>query len=279
MSSCYVRDLINLAQRDYEINQRPYALVFPHQVKRLVERIGGIDVSDLTFEVIESYKLERIEQGLARDTVNKELNGISKGLKIAVAAKMITPDQVPVIKRLRPGEPRAGFLYAEEFRRVRDSMRSGDVCDVIEFAYWSGWRRGEVFGLQWDATNENWAWCYGKNNQAKVASLHGHLGEIIARRREKRIPSCCWVFHRKGKQVRCVRRAWRSAVKKAGVSAKCFHDMRRSFCRNAIRVGIDRDTVLALSGHKTDSVFRRYNIQDEHDLEDAARRLKEGLPS
>ena len=276
MSTLYVRDLIWMVQREYEANQCPYAENFLSQVKFLCERLGDIEVAGLTFERIEAYKLERVQMGRARDTVNKELNGISKGLKIAVAAKLITPDQVPTIKRLRPGEPRSGFLYVKEFRKVREAMRSDDVCDVIEFAYWSGWRRGEVFNLRWDSTNDEWALCYvKKNRQVKAAPLSGHLGEIIARRCEKKIPSCPWVFHRKGKQVKCVRRAWNSAVRKAGVNKKVFHDMRRSFCRNAIRIGIDRDTVLKLSGHKTDSILRRYNIQDERDLLDAAKRLKE----
>jgi hypothetical protein len=62
----------------------------------------------------------------------------------------------------------------------------------------------------------------------------------------------------------------------AGVEPRKLHDMRRSAVRNAIRRGVDRDTVKKMSGHLTDDVFSRYNIQAVDDLEDAARRIEEG---
>jgi len=54
------------------------------------------------------------------------------------------------------------------------------------------------------------------------------------------------------------------------------HDMRRSAIRNAIRRGVDRDTVKQLSGHLTDYVFSAYNIQATDDLRDAARKIEDG---
>ena len=55
-----------------------------------------------------------------------------------------------------------------------------------------------------------------------------------------------------------------------------LHDMRRSAVRNAIRRGVDRDTAKVLSGHLTDDVFSRYNIQAVDDLEDAAQKIEQG---
>jgi hypothetical protein len=39
-----------------------------------------------------------------------------------------------------------------------------------------------------------------------------------------------------------------------------------------IRAGVDRKVAMMISGHKTESVFNRYNITDDLDLEDAIRK-------
>lgn len=39
-----------------------------------------------------------------------------------------------------------------------------------------------------------------------------------------------------------------------------------------IRAGVDRMVAMMISGHKTESVFNRYNITDDRDLEEAIRK-------
>jgi hypothetical protein len=51
------------------------------------------------------------------------------------------------------------------------------------------------------------------------------------------------------------RGAWKKMFADAGVETRKLHDMRRSAVRNAIRRGVDRDTVKKTSGHLTHDVF------------------------
>jgi integrase len=84
---------------------------------------------------------------------------------------------------------------------------------------------------------------------------------------------CPYVFHRDGQPIREFKRAWRTACKKAGVPGMIPHDFRRTTVRNLVRAGIPESVAMQMTGHKTRSVFERYNITDKTDLFDAAKKL------
>jgi integrase len=68
--------------------------------------------------------------------------------------------------------------------------------------------------------------------------------------------------------------AFQRARQRAGIPHATLHDQRHSFVTNARRAGVDYFRIMAMTGHKTLRVFKRYNLIDEGDLQEAMARLE-----
>jgi Phage integrase family len=118
--------------------------------------------------------------------------------------------------------------------------------------------------------------------------LHDMLADQEKKRHADLCPESPWVFFRQGSvnpkkdsarrghQVVDIRKGWDKAVKETGIS-RLFHDLRRTGVRNLVRAGVPEKVAMLVSGHKTRSVFERYNVVDERDLHAAAEKLSRHL--
>ena len=74
------------------------------------------------------------------------------------------------------------------------------------------------------------------------------------------------VFLRDGKPITSIREAFQAARRKAGLDGFNFHDLRHTFINNRRLEGHDYFRIMAPTGHKTMSVFKRYNTVSREEL-------------
>ena len=112
-----------------------------------------------------------------------------------------------------------------------------------------------------------------KNGESRSITADGELAELLERRKKARhvkketeVIVTDLVFYHNAAPIVDFRKAWATACRMEGVTGKLFHDFRRTAVRNMVRAGVPERVAMSISGHKTRSIFDRYNIVSERDL-------------
>jgi integrase len=270
--------------RDQEINDRRSVGKAKKTVQHLGSFFNGRLVKSITTADITEYIAKRKRAGYANGSINRELAALKRMYKLAVNARLLSRDHVPVITLLQEASPRSGFFERDAFHAVLHHLPPA-IRPVAMFAHETGWRLREVLNLEWrqvDLTegvvrldagstkNRAGRLVYVSPALLEVLQQQGAATQALQKQRATIIP---WVFHRNGDRILRFLGSWRTACRKAGVPGMLFHDLRRTAIRNMVRAGIPERVAMQVSGHKTRSVFERYNIVSESDLREAARRL------
>jgi len=137
-------------------------------------------------------------------------------------------------------------------------------------------RPKEIRSLTWsDLDRETWTprlhASNAKNRTGRVIAVEGPIREIVERRIQARRLGVAWVFHRRGKVMGEFRKTWKKACGDAGVAGRLPYDLRRTAVRNMVRAGVPETVARAISGHKTRSVFDRYDITSDEAVRQAVR--------
>ncbi len=239
-------------------------------------------MADITGATVNTYIARRREAGPAPATINRELAWLKHMFTLAIRAGKLTSR--PHIALLREDNARQGFFEYAQYQSVLGHLPD-DLRPVVQFAYLTGWRvKSEVLTLQWrqvdfHASEIRLEPGTTKNKDGRVFPMTTELRAVLERQHadhkalQKRGRFVPWVFHRDGQRIKSMSKAWQSACVKAGCPGRLLHDLRRTAVRNFVRAGVPERVCMALTGHKTRSVFERYNIVSGGDLREAARRL------
>lgn len=269
---------------DYRINGKKTLAKAERTVKlHLSPYFGGMRVTDITTAKVQAYISRRLDQDAANATINRELAALKRMFNLAARCTPPKVALVPHIPMLTENNTRKGFFEHSQFVALRDALPE-HLRGLVTFGYKTGWRLGEVSSLVWDRVDlargiVRLEAGETKNQDARTVYLDDELKAALKTELGRRNLGCPYVFHRNGEQIRDFRVAWANACKEAKVKGKLFHDLRRTAVRNMVRAGIPERVAMTISGHKTRSVFDRYNIVNDEDLKQAAAKLHAYLPT
>jgi len=274
-------DLAKGLLTDYEVNgKKSLREVRIRLEKHLLPFFGGKRAHDIKSADVKAFIARRKDQKASNAEVNRELAALKRAFNLAMQAEQIT--RKPHIPMLAENNVRQGFFEPSQFAAVLAKLPDY-LRPPITFAFYVGWRRGEILSLSWDRVDieAGTVRLYrgtDKNKAGRVIALPQVLRDILDQQSHEHLsqyPDCPLVFHRYGAQIKDFRGSWERACRETGLSGKIPHDFRRTAVRNLVRAGVPERVAMMITGHKTRDVFERYNIVSAGDLEEAARRIDE----
>jgi site-specific recombinase XerD len=228
--------------------------------------------------------------GASNATINRELAVLKRAFSLAIKSAVLTAK--PYIPMLAEQNVRTGFFEREQHDAIKRQLPA-EWQPVMDFAYFTGWRvRSEVLPITWPQVDEHLSIVRldvgtTKNAEGRtfpydvlpeLAAVLKAQARVRQALRAKGILSP-YVFPDAagGRLPAFYSDIWRGAAQRAGQPGKIPHDYRRTAVRNLVRAGVPEKTAMQLTGHKTRSVFDRYDIVNEDDLRAAVARLA-GMP-
>ena len=278
----YFEDLAEDLVNEYQRNNRKSLKWVRRRVEyHLAPFFRGLRAEHITTDRVRAYIAKRQEQGASNGSINRELAAFKRMFNLA--AQMTPPKVIrtPYIPMLKEHNVRKGFFEHKEYLALHRQLPSY-LKPVLMFGYYTGARQSEILNLLWPQVDLSSRTVHlepgtTKNDQPRTIPITRELFDTLKAQRKIRdlgFPDCQYVFFNKGKKICKFERAWKSAAERAGIAGKLFHDLRRTAVRNMVRAGVPERVAMAISGHKTRSVFDRYNIVAERDLHEAAHRLE-----
>ncbi|MCC6747517.1 MAG: tyrosine-type recombinase/integrase [Deltaproteobacteria bacterium] len=255
--------------------------------KHLLRLLGERNIESLTLLDIDQYRTQRLTEKTkyrrapSKATLDHELKLLKRIINYAIRCGLVAGNPIAGVKNLlRPNDNARKVLMPDDVFNHIVAHAVPHLQPILVLLRDTGMRRGEVLGLSWDQVDlERGTIRLGhqdtKTNAGRIVPLTERcvcaLGGLDGGGR--------WVFQnpQTGKPWRNLRASFILACKGAGVepgiNGFVLHDLRRAAITEMRRAGVSEIVTMRISGHKTRSVFERYNIVGEDDLTAAVEKV------
>ena len=176
------------------------------------------------------------------------------------------------VKLLKENNERDRVLSPEEWDKYKSHCLPWYLPIAIS-AYRTAMRKGEILNLSVSRVDLKEGFIRLRPEDTKTGygrpiPIHAELEEGLKNALKIRHLSCDLVFHQDGRPFtpHDIGVAHESTCKQAGINGFVFHVFRHTCINNWRKEGHDYFKIMAVSGHKTISVFKRYSMVDEAEL-------------
>jgi len=235
-------------------------------------------ITSITPSLIGDYQSQRLAEKSYRGgntkpaTINREIACLKTMFNKAIRDGKLEKNPMRGVKLLPENNERDRVLSPEEWDKYRSHCPPWYLPIAIA-AYRTAMRKGEILNLTIPRVDLKEGFIRLRPEETKTSKgrsipIHPELMEVLKNALKVRHLNCELVFHRDGKPItpNDVRVAHEAVCKEAGISGFVYHDFRHTAINNWRKEGHDYFKIMAVSGHKTISVFKRYNMVDEAEL-------------
>lgn len=273
-----INDLCELVLADYKLRKLRDADTVKLRIEAHIKpAIGSLLASRFTPHQVRQYVDMRRRESAADATVNREFAIVRRGFSLALREDPPLVRGAPYIPKLEEDNIRQGFIEQGQYLSLRNALPD-HLKTLLVVGYHCGNRLGELRRLRWNqvdlqAQEIRIEGAQAKAKRPRTLPVYGDMIEWLTWQNKQRVTGCDLVFHWNGKPLGSHLKGWDKACTAAGLARLHFHDLRRSAIRNMERAGIPRHIAMQISGHRTESVYRRYDIVVEADLKAAGEKL------
>jgi integrase len=276
-----IADLCNLVIEDNRLrNLRDAAHVEWRYRANVAPVLGCLLASRFGQAQVRQYMASRRAAGASNATINRELAIVRRGFKLGPREEPPLVQRQVAIPALEEDNVRQGFLEQEQYEKLLEEQPA-NLKALFVCGYHTGARKNELRRIRWpqvdfDGGAIRLPASQTKTKKPRTLPIYGDMRRWLEHQRATCPPDCVWVFHgARNHPVDNHLNGWAEACERAGQPGLLFHDLRRSAVRNMKRAGVQDKVAMEITGHRTRSVFDRYNIIDEADVRDAGERLDE----
>lgn len=252
--------------RYLEENQNQRSLETTKIILRyLHQHLADKKLDEINRATVDYIRTHRKNTGVSDATVNRNLTILRAVLNAAKSWEWI--DSVPTVQLLKVQNERVRWLTPEEAQRLLNELPE-HLNALMRFSLLTGLRASNVTGLKWSQVDmqRRCAWIHPEQSKSKKAIAVPLNDEALAVIREQIGKSLEYVFTYKGNPIKqASTRAWRNALKRAGIEDFRYHDLRHTFASWHRMAGTPLDVIKELGGWSDYEMVLRYaHISSDH---------------
>lgn len=297
----------------------PWAMANRKDGKATVERLkacffdafGKKKLGDITPWIVEKWRTQRIKDGKAPSTINRDIVALKSALSKAVewgdakentiaSVKLAKLDHAAVVRYLsKDEEARLRKALDEREHRIREARKSGNkwretrdrekfpdlkatafadhLKPLLLLALNTGMRRGELFSLTWECVDVVGASLAvagdtAKSGKTRHIPLNAEALAVLKGWRKQTNGEGVIFKSHTGEKFDNIKKSFASVLGAANIQNFRFHDTRHSFASKLVMAGVDLNTVRELLGHGDIKMTLRYaHLAPEHKAAAVAR--------
>jgi integrase len=262
--------------KDSEIKSSQNAWRYMSAIDHLVDKLGEDKPIKLIWSPeIKTYREQRLEEGGAPATVNREVSTLSRIFGVLIDHRLLEDNPVHLVHRLseKSGQ-RQVYLSLQDVEKIMEQCPAW-FRPIIAIAYYTGMRRGEILSLRRKQVNLSKRMIYLGPQDTK----EGHFKRVpIPHDLVPYLEGCLkvqsigtdrlFLIDGRPPSFESLKNPWRKACEALGLNnpRPRFHDLRHTWRANARRNNMDPAIAESIMGHwfKEKSVNNRYGrISDE----------------